>query len=125
MKHGQLTFYSEGRGEKGYRKPVTVLVNAGTGSAAEGFALMMKGLSEAKVVGRKTAGSLIRGHEFKLPYGWQVTVPVFGLWGPQGESYIDRAVQPDVPVEWTRQDYCQSRDPDVEAAMKVMFASGK
>jgi carboxyl-terminal processing protease len=125
MKHGQLTFYSEGRGEKGYRKPVTVLVNSGTGSAAEGFALMMKELSSAKVVGRTTAGALIRGQEFKLPHGWQVTVPVFGLWGPNGESYIDRSVKPDVPVEWKRQDFCQSRDPDIAAAMESMFGSGK
>jgi carboxyl-terminal processing protease len=125
MKHGQLTFYSEGRGDKGYRKPVTVLVNSGTGSAAEGFAFMMKGLSSAKVIGRKTAGALVRGQEFKLPYGWEVTVPVYGLWGPNGESYIDQAVRPDIPVEWTRQDYCESRDPDIAAAMTAMFGSGK
>jgi C-terminal processing protease CtpA/Prc len=123
MKHGQLTFYSEGHGEKGYRKPVTVLVNSGTGSAAEGFALMMKALTPAKVVGRRTAGALIRGQEFKLPHGWQVTVPVFGLWGPEGESYIDKAVEPDVPAKWTRQNFCESRDPDIAAAMETMFGS--
>ena len=122
QKNGWLTFYSEGRGLAGYRKPVTVLVNSGTGSAAEGFAWMMKALSDAKTVGRPTAGALLRGQEFKLPDGWEVTVPVFGLWGPQGESYADRAFTPDVPVEWTREDFCADRDADVHAAMKVMFS---
>jgi carboxyl-terminal processing protease len=122
MKHGQLTFYSEGRGEKGYRKPVTVLVNGRTGSAAEGFAFMMKELTPAKVVGRPSAGALIRGQEFKLPFGWQVTVPVFGLWSPDGISYIDRKVVPDVPVEFTRQDRCSGRDADIDAAIKTMFS---
>jgi carboxyl-terminal processing protease len=121
-KHGWATFYSEGRGAAGYRKPVTVLINAGTGSAAEGFAWMMKGLSPAKLVGRPTAGALIRGQEFPLPYGWEVTVPVFGLWGPEGQSFIDAPASPDVPVEWTRADFCANRDADVAAAMRAMFA---
>jgi C-terminal processing protease CtpA/Prc len=98
-----------------------VLINGRTGSAAEGFAWMMKRLASAPSVGRRTAGALIRGQEFPLPQGWQVTVPVFGLWGPEGESYIDAAVTPDVPVEWTREDYCAARDADVDAAMRIMF----
>jgi carboxyl-terminal processing protease len=121
-KHGWATFYSEGRGPSGYRKPVTVLINSGTGSAAEGFAWMMKGLSSAKLVGRPTAGALLRGQEFQLPYGWEVTVPVFGLWGPEGQSFIDAPAAPDLPVEWTRADFCANRDADITAAMGVMFA---
>lgn len=118
---GSATFMSEGRGEQGFTRPVAVLVNARTGSAAEGFAWIMQGGTKAHIVGRATAGALLRGQEFELPSGWRVTVPVYGLWGAQGQSYIDRPVTPDVPTEWTKDDFCADEDPDMVAAMRAMF----
>jgi carboxyl-terminal processing protease len=123
MDKGAVTFTFEGRGERGYTKPVTVLVNARSGSAAEGFAWVMQEGTRATIVGRKTAGSLLRGQQFPLPDGWKVTVPIFGLWAPDGRSFIDKAVTPDVEVQWTRQDFCANRDADIAAAMRAMFPS--
>ena len=118
---GSATFMSEGRGTQGYTGPVSVLVNGRTGSAAEGFAWIMQGGTDAQIIGRPTAGALIRGQEFELPFGWSVTVPVYGLWGPQGQSYIDQPVIPDISTEWTKEDFCSDQDPDLTAAMRVMF----
>jgi carboxyl-terminal processing protease len=121
LRHGmRATFWTEGRGEAGYTRPVAVLIGERTGSAAEGFAWMMKLGSNARLVGRVTSGALLRSDTFKLPYGWSVTLPVYGLWGPGGESFADRPARPDIAVDWTPQDLCAGRDPDIAAALDYL-----
>lgn len=116
---GAATFWSEDMGAKRYAGPVVVLVGADTGSAAEGFAWMMR-LPQVKFVGRKTAGALLSADHFDLPGGWSLVVPVQGVWGPDGTDFRDRALEPDVTVAWTRKDACTGRDPDIEAALAVL-----
>ena len=107
-----------------FTKPVTVLMGPRTGSAAEGFAWMMKLATHGRLIGRPTAGALLRGDTLKLADGWQVTVPVVGLWGPDGEWFGDRRAEPHVPVEWTEQDICAGRDPDLVKAFEHIDAGG-
>lgn len=118
-------FWTEGRGESGYTRPVAVLIGERTGSAAEGFGWMMKQGSSAKLIGRRTAGALLRGDTFKLPYGWQVNVPVMGLWGAGGESYADRPVPPDIPVAFTQAELCAGGDPDIAAALDYLGSAAR
>lgn len=115
---GRVAAWSEGRGERGYRKPVTVLIGPRTGSSGEAFAWGMKLLTPARLVGRTTAGALLSEETFGLVDGWTVTLPNYGLWGPDGRSYVDRPVTPHEPVATTRADLCAARDPDMEAAFR-------
>jgi carboxyl-terminal processing protease len=117
---GAATFWSEDMGDKRYTRPVGVLTSEDTGSAAEGFAWGMRPLPQVKFVGRKTAGALLSADRFPLPGGWTLTVPVQGVWGPDGVDYRDRALTPDITVNWTRADLCTGRDPDIAAALKLL-----
>jgi carboxyl-terminal processing protease len=117
---GAASFWSEDMGDKRYTKPVVVLTGEGTASAAEGFAWTMRALPQVKFVGRKTEGALLSAQDFALPGGWSLTIPVQGVWGPDGLDYRDRAVVPDVQVNWTRAEMCTGRDPDIAAALKLL-----
>ena len=117
---GAATFWSEDMGDKRYTKSVVVLTGEDTGSAAEGFAWSMRALPQVKFAGRTTAGALLSAQDFDLPGGWSLTIPVQGVWGPDGVDYRDRAVTPDVQVNWTRADLCTGRDPDIAAALRLL-----
>lgn len=121
---GAAAFWTEDVGERRYRAPVVVLIGENTGSAAEGFAWFMRTRTEARLVGRRSAGALLSGESFDLGDGWSVTVPVHGLWSPEGEDYGDRPVPPHIPVEWSRESLCAGRDPDVESALDLLAPPG-
>ena len=121
-KGGGAAFWSEDLGTKRYGAPVVVLVGEDTGSSAEGFAWFMRLKTDARIIGRKTAGAFLGGETFDLPGGWSVTLPVYGLWGPDGGDFGDKAVMPDKTIALTRSDVCRGRDRDVEAAMNFLNA---
>jgi len=119
---GAAVFMTDDLGDKRYTKPVIVLIGEDTGSAGEGFAWQMRLMTKAKLVGRTTAGALLSGQTFDLPGGWHVTIPVQGVWGGDGTDYRDKAVKPDIRVEWTRDELCAGRDPDIEKALALLTA---
>ena len=121
-KGGGAAFWSEDLGAKRYSGPVVVLIGEDTGSSAEGFAWFMRLKTNARIIGRKTAGAFLGGETFDLPGGWSVTLPVYGLWGPDGGDFGDKAVTPDEAIALTRSDVCQGRDRDIEAAMDFLSA---
>lgn len=117
---GGAAFYSEDLGAKRYAKPVVLLIGPDTGSAAEGFAWYMRLQTPAKLIGRATAGALLSGETIPLEGGWSIVVPVSGIWGPDGRNFGDQAVQPHLPVKWTRTDLCRGRDPDMAKALELL-----
>jgi carboxyl-terminal processing protease len=119
---GEAVFYTEGLGGKRYAQPVVVLIGPNTGSAAEGFAWAMRGGSKARFVGRPTAGALLSSETFPVGDGWKLTIPVQGLWGPQGQDYRDKAITPDIASRSTRKDLCRGGDPDLEKAIDLVGA---
>ncbi|MGH8189593.1 MAG: S41 family peptidase [Steroidobacteraceae bacterium] len=114
---GRAAFWSEAV-ERPFRAPVFVLIGPETGSAAEGFAWQMRLYTRARLIGQRTAGALLSSESFDLGDGWSVTIPVHGLWGPDGEDYGDRAVEPHEQVAPTRADLCAGRDPVLEVALR-------
>lgn len=119
---GAAVFYLEDLGAKRYAGPVVVLIGEDTGSAAEGFAWAMRAETSARLVGRKTAAALLSGDTVELIGGWKLTLPVQGIWGPDGRDYADKAVPPHELVPLTRADLCAGRDRDLERAMAVLEA---
>jgi carboxyl-terminal processing protease len=122
---GGTVFYSEDLGAKRYTKPVVVLIGPETGSAAEGFGWYMRMQTQARLVGQPSAGALLSGQTFPLADGWSVVVPVSGIWSPDGQNFGDQAVQPHLPVTWTRADLCRGRDPDMAKALEVLGGGGR
>lgn len=119
---GAAVFYTEALGAKRYAGPVVVLIGEDTGSAAEGFAWLMKLETKARLIGRPTAGALLSSDKFELPGGWTLTVPVQGLWGADGQDYRDKAVPPHELIPQARADLCAGRDPELERAMDLLGA---
>lgn len=103
-----------------YTRPVFILIDKNTGSAAEGFAWFMRDHTNAHLIGRTTQGALLSSESFDLGDGWGVTLPVHGLWGEDGVDYGDRAVPPHETVALTRADLCAGRDPDLAAAFAAI-----
>jgi carboxyl-terminal processing protease len=104
--------------ENQFTGPVFVLISEETGSAAEGFAWYMRNRTHARLLGTQTAGALLSSESFDLGDGWSVTIPVHGLWGPDGQDYGDRAVPPHEVIAPTRADLCAGRDPVLAAALR-------
>lgn len=117
---GATILMTEDLGDLRYRKPVVVLIGEETGSAAEGFAWGVRLMTEATLVGRDSAGALLSSERFDLPQGWAVTLPVHGIWGPDGQDYGDRSVPPHVAVPLSREAICAGADLDLERGVTVL-----
>lgn len=120
---GAALYYSEDMGERRYRGKAVVVTSGETGSAGEGFAVLMRELAGATLVGRPTAGYLLSSDVFPLSAGWRLTVPVDGLWAADGRDYGDKVVSPDITVPRTAADVCRADDPDLTRAAEVMQAA--
>ncbi|TRO96691.1 hypothetical protein FKB34_01595 [Glycocaulis profundi] len=117
---GAAVFLTDPLDGRRYEGAVIVLIGPDTGSAAEGFAWLLRTRSAARFVGRETAGALLSGERFALPGGWTLTVPVHGIWGPDGQDLADAPVAPDIATAWSREDLCSGADPDLEAAFALV-----
>lgn len=117
---GAAAFYTETLDGRRYRKPVVILIDQDTGSAAEGFAWIMRLRTGARFLGRRTAGALLSSEQFDVGGGWKLTIPVHGLWGAEGQDFGDKAISPDLQTTWTRADYCTGRDPDLQRALVLL-----
>lgn len=120
---GAAVFYSDALDGRRYAGKVVVLTGADTASAAEGFAWVLRLHSKAHFLGRRSAGELLSGESFELAQGWNLTIPVHGLWGADGRDFADQAITPDTVITWKRSDYCSGRDPDLEAAQDWLAAA--
>lgn len=82
-----------------YDKPIVLLVNGGTFSAAEDFTVLFKNARRGKVIGTPTGGST--GNPINIDLG-------YGYWGrictrheklADGTEFIGVGIQPDIIVE--------------------------
>jgi carboxyl-terminal processing protease len=109
----------EPRGERPFSGPVAVLIGPHTYSAAEDFLVPLKMSGRARLVGTPTGGST----------GQPLIVEVYGAYArictkwdrmPDGTEFVGVGVQPDVPVELTRQAIAAGRDLVLERAVQVL-----
>jgi carboxyl-terminal processing protease len=117
---GAAAFYTEDVGDKVYRGKVVILLNEGTGSAAEGFTWHMKLGSKATLIGRRTAGYILGGETFDMPAGWRLTVPTHVGVGPDGKPFKDTPTTPHITATWSLADLREGRDPDLAKALEVL-----
>ena len=83
-------------------RPLFVLVNRGTGSAAENFSFAMQGLGRATIVGQPTAGAAHSSRAFPVGAGLVLQLPIARAFNPRtGEDWEGTGVLPDVEIEST------------------------
>lgn len=100
-----------------WQKPVCVLTNRRTYSAANSFVMFVKGLPNVTVIGDRTGGGAGMPFSSELPNGWSIrfsACPMFDRKMQQTEMGID----PDVKVDITSDDYQRGVDTILEEALK-------
>jgi len=73
------------------------------------------------VVGRRTGGGTGAPREIVVAAHSKAVLGACTqrVYGPKGELIEGRGTAPTVPVQWTRADWLQGRDPDLEAALRL------
>ncbi len=113
------------RGKKsGYTKPVAILIGENTYSAAEIFAHVMQYYRRGIIMGRQTLGYVQMSMQYNLPGGGIIFIPEINYTGLDGVQLEGRGVTPDVIVPEPDLATAQAgRDPDIEAALKILNAN--
>jgi carboxyl-terminal processing protease len=107
-------------GSAEYGGRVVVLVDGGTGSAAEIFAAVLQDHARAKVVGRRTAGAVLASRFHGLPGGGELQLSREDYVAPKGRRIEGAGVEPDLAVPRQLADLRAGRDADLDAALRVL-----
>lgn len=100
-----------------YRKPVVILVNAGSASASELFAGTMQAAGRAEVVGQPSCGCLLGFLGYaRIPGGGELAYSEVGFVLANGKRIEGEGVIPDEAVPLSLADLRASRDRTLEEA---------
>jgi len=103
-----------------YDKPVVILVNWRTGSAAEGFTAGLKYSGRACVIGERTSGGTGNPYYVELPGGAKGRICCNKSNNPDGSRLQGVGIQPDIPVKRTIKGIAEGRDEILEEAIKYL-----
>lgn len=104
-----------------FRRPVVLLTNARTASAAEVFAASLRETNRASVIGEATCGCVLgirRRHH--LPDGGILDISEMDYHTARGTRLEGAGLRPDVTVEPTREDLRRRRDRALERALEIL-----
>jgi C-terminal processing protease CtpA/Prc len=119
---GSAPFRVSSRGDHAFSGKLIVLVNSGTGSAAEVFARTIQLEKRGTVIGDTTEGAVRRAKFFPLSlqgvtiitYGVEVSIAKLRM--PDGSDLEGIGVTPDVKALPTQADFAEGRDPVLASA---------
>lgn len=112
-----------GGGRVMWGKPVVVLCNRSTFSAANNFVSVMKGLPNVTVVGSVTGGGSGMPFSSELVNGWGVRFSSSPVRNPEG-VLTEFGVEPDVAVDMSTEDVLAGRDTMLDKAVAVALSGG-
>lgn len=100
--------------------PTTILINKGSASASEILAGALRDQIGIKLVGEKTfgKGSVQTLENFKDGSSLKITI---ARWlTPKGKIIAEEGLEPDVAAELTDEDAKEGKDPQLDAAIKIL-----
>lgn len=100
---------------------MVVLVDGGSASASEIFAGAMKEHGIATIVGETTFGKGSVQELISVTEDTSLKVTIAQWLTPQGVSISENGLEPDVVVELTREDIEEGEDPQLDAAIDILF----
>lgn len=103
-----------------FDKPVIVLTNDRSVSAADVFALASKQLPNVKIIGDNSNGSFSDVFEKTLPNGWVLNMSNQRYFTPDGENYEGKGVPVEVKIQNTLQDIIDMNDPVILKALELL-----
>jgi hypothetical protein len=105
--------------KEAYNKPLIILINRYTISAAEAFSLALKGQSHIIFMGEPTAGAFSDAEDKYLPNGWHFAYSI-GVWTDCNEVlWEEKGIQPDVNLDYLSKE-CSKSDLYLEHAISVL-----
>lgn len=113
--------YPEPAPNRGWKKPIVVLMNEHSYSNAEMFPYGMKAAGLAKLVGMPTPGYVIWTGEWRLVDGTSARMPGAGVYRADGSPMEDMGEKPDYQVPLTNEDWLAERDPQLDKAIEVLL----
>jgi hypothetical protein len=102
-----------------YTKPIVLLTNSRTYSAANDFAWFMGDLPTVQVMGSKTGGGGGTPYRYALSNGWILQYTASRSLSPGGRL-LEEGLVPDQSINITPIDEAQRRDPILEAAYRYL-----
>lgn len=108
--------YLEPEGEVQFTKPVVVLTNRSTYSAANMFASYVSHLPHVTLIGDTTGGGGGAPISSELPNGWRVRFTVTQLLNAEMET-TENGITPDIAVDMDPADAAQGKDTILETAL--------
>ncbi|MDE7442682.1 MAG: peptidase S41, partial [Muribaculaceae bacterium] len=100
--------------------PIIILTDGYTGSAAEDFAVTMKNLDLATLVGSHTCGVISHPRYFDLPSGYKYGLSTWAYYNPDGTGILETGIIPDVEVEYTSDDLVNGKDSQLKKAIEIL-----
>ncbi len=103
-----------------YAKPVVLLIDGATFSAAEDFALAFDIVGRGLLIGEATGGSTGNSTRLTLPGGIGARIVVKRDSYPDGKEWVGYGIQPDITVATTSDDFVKGRDVALARALEVL-----
>lgn len=100
-----------------------VLINGGSASASEILASALRDNGAAKLLGEKSFGKGSVQQVFDLASGAELKVTVAKWYTPKGHNINGDGLVPDTEVKLTNADISAGRDPQLEAALRLLGAA--
>ena len=105
------------------KSPIILLVDGFTASAAEDFAMTMKNLKLATLVGTSTAGVVSSPKANDHGHGYWSQVSFCRFSNPDGSDIIYTGVLPDTNIEYTLDDALGKTDTALDMAIKMLITT--
>ncbi|MCX7640245.1 MAG: S41 family peptidase [Pyrinomonadaceae bacterium] len=107
--------------EETYSGKVVILVDHGTGSTSEVFAVGLQENGRAKIIGEETMGAALPSYIEVLPTKAFFQYPIMDYRSPKGIFVEGRGLVPDVKVFQTRKSLLEGKDLPLEMALQEIL----
>ncbi len=110
---------------KGYdifkKLPMVILVDGGSASASEILAGALREHGIATLVGEKTYGKGSVQELIKITPETSLKLTIARWLTPNGKSISKEGLEPDVKVDFTKEDFAAGKDPQMEKAIELLL----
>lgn len=108
-----------------FDKPLVILVDGNTASAAEVLAAGLQEQSRAKIVGTRTFGKGTIQNVFQMKNGGKLVLTGEQFFTPSGKVIHEKGVMPDICTEYDMHDVCApqpraGKDEDISTALELL-----